>query len=365
MTTSATRPTPPDETNARPKPALSILCSGTTRDGNLCSNEAEEFGLCKMHLDALSARLLAGLLEGSCRGKTASGRVCSGDATDVCAVHSEGLAQRAMRSVIEASLRRRTRSRSHVATTPAAIRDAEEARTRLEAILARRRFVPAPDEAYTIPFEELRLEQRKAYGPSLVSGDEEVSFWYFERASDGTFVASYGVYGSMAGRDMPLASRSLFVEMMTLLKHLPGYTETCELSGGPIRQPLGKIAYKLLRGELAIDEVRFRRFAPEAAQRLKASRSREEIGSARRMLRLSPSEISQALLRHGASKDFAVKVLEDVWADHEPAEIKSLIHGVAEHVDTTAALGRLVAASPLWHYGRAFGRIAHEVSVTT
>lgn len=261
-----------------------------------------------------------------------------------------------MRSVIEASVPgRRSRPREHQ-KAPAA-RNAAEARARLEAILSRRRFVPSPDQAYTIPFEQLRLEQRKAYGPSLVEGDGEVAFWYFERAPDGRFVASYGMHGSMAGRDMPLASRQLFLEVMDLLKHLPGYSEICEFSGSPLRQPLAMIAYKLLRGLATIDRVRFRRFTTEAAKQLQASRAREQVSAERPLLRVSPREIAHALLEQGASVDSARRVVETLWTGSDRRDVGRLVDRTRlANGGTRIAVSRLIAASPLARYAHAVRR---------
>lgn len=313
-----------------------------------------------MHLDGLEARILARLLSNACPNEASDGGTCVGGLANLCEDHRQKAERQALRRVVLRQLdapAAREGSHPGSATAPPC-RDADEARTRLQAILDRRRFVPNPHEAYTIPFESLRFERRKAFGPSLVEGDEDVAFWFFEK-SGGEVVVSYGTRGSKSGKDMPLASRRLFHEIMQLLKFLPGYTETCEITGEPIRQPLGTLAYKLLRGAITIDHVRFVRFSKAAASALRAKEAREQLPGARKLLRLSPVELASALAEQGLLGKRLSQAISNL-VDLDPEDVRKIVAAATDkHSESdTASRSRAstrpaLLSSPLFRYGHA------------
>lgn len=294
-------------------------CSAVTARGTLCKATAE-WGLCDAHKQRLDKRmaLLRELeaLQGKCLARSRTGKPCRNDAGrwGLCGVHEEIWHREVFENIVLKPERPASSSPPSLSLfdRPAPT-NAEEARARIREVLSLRRFVPDPNEAYTIPFEDLSLRGRLALGPSLVEGDYPVSFWYFDKGAEEIEVA-YGERGDKAGRDMPLASQKLYDAMSEWLKLLPGYTETCEATGKHFEQPLGTICYMLLRGAITVEEIRFSRFSPEAKGLLQKNQAARELPpTARKLLHRSPVEIARALIAGHVDRQAALRVLRALW----------------------------------------------------
>lgn len=351
----------------RSKEPSGLSCAARMPGEEACPRPAIDSGLCRMHLDGIEARILARLLPELCANETTSERSCPGDLSDLCETHREAVEGKVLQRAVGAQLAAaaRPQRRSYDVSLPPGATP-EQARARLQQILDRRRLVPSMDEAYTIPFEAIRFERRRAFGPSLVEGDEDVSFWFYEKTPEGGIVVSYGVKGTKAGKDMPLASRRLFLEMMELLRLMPGYREACEITGNPIRQPLATIAYKLLRGLITLDEIRFVRLSQAGHESLRTAESREQLPNPRKLIRLSPVEMARVLIEQGLPTSVVSTAVERLIIGSSIGDVERIVAAAIsarddDHSTTvpphSRARIRSLTASPLFRYGHAVMRL--------
>lgn len=302
-------------------------CSDTA-DHNAPCQDGIEWGLCSTHKSGLDEKLhrLEELerLRDRCRGQEGSDDPCpnTAKAWGLCEKHRKMQEQEILARLIPKQRRLRSSPKQRpIVTKRPPPSTTEEAYARLTDILRRRQHDLDPNEAYTIPFEELRfIESLRVEGPSLIKGDVPVKFQFLEKIKEKTgegikeiIVPVYGDKGNKARRDMPLASHALFEEIYACLKLLPGYTERDEHTGEPMKQPLGTIAYKLLRGFNTIDQIRFNRFSPEGKELMRRQEVQEQIPASRKRLPVAPVKIARMLLRAGLAADEVARDLRTLW----------------------------------------------------
>lgn len=208
-------------------------------------------------------------------------------------------------------------------------RTQEEAVSRLQGILDQRRRVPVAGEQYIIPYEELDFSRGKmwAMAPSLVDDDRPVRVKYYERKKKGDRVVQIRAYdkgGSKAGEHMPLVSDARYKEMCACLKMLPGYTEICEETGQRFNQPLKRIASRLLRGQITIQQIVFDRVAPSVQL---AKRADETIdSSATETLQLSLiDDMANHLVSAGLDDAKSEEILRVLWSEAPSRDIAAAL----------------------------------------
>lgn len=334
-------------------------CSETT-DHNVPCDAGIEWGLCSTHKDQLDQKLhrLETLerLSGRCRAQDATGTSCANDAKTwgLCEEHHIAQERELLAGFVSQRRRRRSspkQQRPAFLTRPAPTAY-EEARARVEDILSRRRREIDPDEAYTIPSEELRpIGSLWMEGLSLIEGDVPIEFPFFEETEDGV-VGAYSKRGSKAFKDMPLASRYLFGELQRCLKLFPGYTRRCKKTGRTITQPLPTLAYKLLRGFTTPDEVRFFQFSSEGKEQIQR-RELEEQPTSRKRLPIAPIEILRMLLRVGVGEDDVARELRALLKlrDVSNKQIRTMLKGQTPSSQKQAHVAPIEVARMLLRIG--------------